>query len=125
MREFPIALPSLSQGKRVAVPLCGGNVDTPVLGRVLERGLAADGRLFRFEAVCSDRPGGINSITTIVARAGGKRLSAVYVVGTTSRSHARTCVTKNGNVLAIPHAAVQACFRCLFVLLLHSFTLQQ
>ena len=61
------------QGKRVVVPLCGGNVDTPVLGRVLERGLAADGRLFRFEAVCSDRPGGINSITTIVARAGGAR----------------------------------------------------
>ncbi len=35
------------QGKRVVVPLCGGNVDTPVLGRVLERGLATDGRLFR------------------------------------------------------------------------------
>jgi hypothetical protein len=23
--------------------LCGGNIDTPILGRVMERGLAADG----------------------------------------------------------------------------------
>ena len=52
------------------VPLCGGNVDTPVLGRVLERGLAADGRLMRFDAVTSDRPGGINSLTTVIARVG-------------------------------------------------------
>jgi threonine dehydratase len=61
----------LLQGKRVVVPLCGGNVDTPVLGRVLERGLAADGRLMRFEAVTSDRPGGINALTTVIARVGG------------------------------------------------------
>jgi threonine dehydratase len=47
-------------------------VDTPVLGRVLERGLASDGRLFRFEAVVSDRPGGINAITTILAKQGGE-----------------------------------------------------
>jgi threonine dehydratase len=59
-----------AQGKKVVVPLCGGNVDTPVLGRVLERGLAADGRLMRFDAVTSDRPGGINSLTTVIARVG-------------------------------------------------------
>ena len=63
-------LPEL-RGKTVVVPLCGGNVDTPVLGRVLERGLAADGRLVRFEAVVSDRPGGIAALTRLVADAGG------------------------------------------------------
>jgi threonine dehydratase len=26
------------EGKTVVIPLCGGNVDTPLLGRVLERG---------------------------------------------------------------------------------------
>lgn len=35
-------------GKTVVTPLCGGNVDTPVLGRVIERGLAVDGRLARY-----------------------------------------------------------------------------
>lgn len=62
-------LPELA-GKRVVIPLCGGNVDTPVLGRVLERGLAADGRLLRFEAVVSDRPGGIAALTRVIADAG-------------------------------------------------------
>lgn len=58
------------KGKRVGIILCGGNIDTPVLGRVIERGLAADGRIHRFTARCSDRPGGINSLTRILAEAG-------------------------------------------------------
>lgn len=62
-------LPEL-EGKRVVIPLCGGNVDTPVLGRVLERGLATDGRLIRFDAVVSDRPGGIAALTKILADSG-------------------------------------------------------
>ena len=37
------------------------------LGRVIERGLAADGRLVRFEVVVSDRPGGIASLTKLLA----------------------------------------------------------
>jgi threonine dehydratase len=57
-------LPEL-EGKKVVIPLCGGNVDTPVLGRVLERGLAADGRLVRFTTAVSDRPGGIASLTKV------------------------------------------------------------
>ena len=40
---------------KVLVPLCGGNIDTTVLGRVIERGLAADGRLVRLVASVSDR----------------------------------------------------------------------
>ena len=44
---------------RVVIPLCGGNIDTTVLGRCLDRGLAADGRLVKFSVTVSDRPGGI------------------------------------------------------------------
>ena len=44
-------------GKKVVVALCGGNIDTTVLGRCLERGLAADDRLCRFVVHVSDRPG--------------------------------------------------------------------
>lgn len=62
-------LPEL-KGKRVVLPLCGGNIDTPVLGRVIERGLAADGRLVRFVATVSDRPGGIANFTTLLWNSG-------------------------------------------------------
>ena len=44
---------------RVVIPLCGGNIDTTILGRCLDRGLAADGRLVKFSCTISDRPGGM------------------------------------------------------------------
>lgn len=57
-------------GKNVVIPLCGGNIDTTVLGRVIERGLAADDRLVRFAATVSDRPGGIASLAKAMADCG-------------------------------------------------------
>ncbi len=59
-------LPEL-RGQRVVLPLCGGNIDTTMLGRIIERGLAADGRLFRFAANISDRPGGLARFTGVLA----------------------------------------------------------
>jgi len=58
------------KGKNIVVPLCGGNIDTTVLGRVLERGLSADSRLCNFYATVSDRPGGISRLTTLLAEEG-------------------------------------------------------
>nr|XP_053635427.1 L-threonine ammonia-lyase-like [Cherax quadricarinatus] len=55
---------------RVVIPLCGGNIDTTVLGRCLERGLAADGRLVKFTVTVSDRPGGIAELTRLMANLG-------------------------------------------------------
>jgi len=57
-------------GKKVVLPLCGGNIDTNILGRIIERGLAADGRLCRFSAVISDRPGGLSKFTAAIAEEG-------------------------------------------------------
>jgi threonine dehydratase len=57
-------------GKKVVVPLCGGNIDTTVLGRVIDRGLAADQRLVRFSATVSDRPGGIATLSRDMADMG-------------------------------------------------------
>jgi threonine dehydratase len=62
-------LPELA-GKKVVVPLCGGNVDMAMLGRVIDRGLAADARLIQFTATVSDRPGGIAGLTSILASEG-------------------------------------------------------
>ncbi len=54
------------KGKNIVVPLSGGNIDTTVLGRVLERGLAADDRMKNFVATVSDQPGGIARLTTLL-----------------------------------------------------------
>jgi threonine dehydratase len=54
------------KGKNIVVPLCGGNIDTTVLGRVMDRGLAADHRLCNFYATVSDRPGGIAKLTQLL-----------------------------------------------------------
>ena len=62
-------LPELA-GKRVVLLLCGGNIDLNVLDRIIERGLVADGRLCRFTAVVSDRPGGLAKVTQLIAQAG-------------------------------------------------------
>jgi len=52
------------------VLLCGGNIDTTVFGRCLERGLAAVGRLVKFNVEVSDRPGGINDLCALLVRVG-------------------------------------------------------
>jgi threonine dehydratase len=62
-------LPEL-EGRTVVLPLCGGNIDMNVLGRVIERGLASDGRLWRFSATISDRPGGLAIFAGLIADEG-------------------------------------------------------
>uniref|UniRef100_A0A8R1DXB8 L-serine deaminase n=1 Tax=Caenorhabditis japonica TaxID=281687 RepID=A0A8R1DXB8_CAEJA len=58
------------KGKKVVSILSGGNIDSTVLGRSIERGLAVDGRLVRLDVVVSDRPGGIAELTTTIAQLG-------------------------------------------------------
>ena len=65
-------------GKRVVLLLCGGNIDPNVLSRVIERGLVADGRLCRFRAVISDRPGGLADLTAQIASTGASIKQVVH-----------------------------------------------
>jgi threonine dehydratase len=62
-------LPELA-GRTVVLTLCGGNIDTNMLGRVLDVGLVADGRLTRFNVSVADRPGGLARLTAVIAEAG-------------------------------------------------------
>ena len=62
-------LPEL-KGKKVVLTLCGGNIDPSILSRVIEVGMAADGRIIRFNARISDRPGGLAEFTKIIAQTG-------------------------------------------------------
>ncbi|MDB6024299.1 MAG: threonine dehydratase [Verrucomicrobiales bacterium] len=65
-------------GRNVILPLTGGNIDINILGRVLERGLASDGRLCRFSAVISDRPGGLARFAGIIADEGACVMDIVH-----------------------------------------------
>jgi threonine dehydratase len=65
-------------GKKCVLLLCGGNIDPNVLSRVIERGLVADGRLGRFTAVISDRPGGLADLATQIASTGASIKQVVH-----------------------------------------------
>jgi threonine dehydratase len=65
-------------GLRTAIILSGGNVDPLVLSRVIERGLVADGRLCRFTAVVTDRPGGLARLTGVIASSGASIQELVH-----------------------------------------------
>jgi threonine dehydratase len=95
-------LPELA-GKKVVLLLTGGNIDPLAHSRVIERGLAADGRIYRFDVLLIDRPGGLAHLSSILANAGanvteithnrtfaGPDLSRVHVlctVETRDRAH--------------------------------------
>ena len=63
-------LPESLRGKKVVLVLCGGNIDVTVISRIIERGLAADGRLCRIIVRVSDRPGSLARLTAILAATG-------------------------------------------------------
>jgi threonine dehydratase len=65
-------------GRRVVLLICGGNIDPNVLSRVIERGLVADGRLGRFTAVISDRPGGLADLAAQIAASGASIKQVVH-----------------------------------------------
>jgi len=62
-------LPELA-GKNVALLLCGGNIDLTILSRLIDAALVADGRLARFTAEISDRPGGLAKFATLLMQMG-------------------------------------------------------
>jgi len=65
-------------GRRVVLLLCGGNIDLTILDRVIDHGLVADGRRWRFAARISDRPGGIARLTAAIAAAGASVREVVH-----------------------------------------------
>jgi threonine dehydratase len=57
-------------GKNVVLLLSGGNIDVTTIARIIDRGLAADGRLCRVYARLLDRPGALASLSAILAATG-------------------------------------------------------
>ena len=54
-------------GKRVAAVISGGNIDVGILSRIIERGLAKDGRLIRLRIHLPDYPGALHVLTGVLA----------------------------------------------------------
>jgi threonine dehydratase len=58
------------ENRTVAMVLSGGNIDLTTVGRIIERGLAADGRLARLTVHLDDRPGRLARLLHVVAETG-------------------------------------------------------
>jgi threonine dehydratase len=58
-------------GKRVGLPISGGNIDSRVLASVLMRGLVRDGRLTRLHVTLPDVSGSLAKVAAAIADAGG------------------------------------------------------
>ncbi len=54
-------------GKRVLVPLTGGNIDINLVSRFIEHGLAAAGRYFVIHTLLTDRPGELMRLLGIIS----------------------------------------------------------
>jgi len=72
------ARPLEAAGRPVVLLLCGGNIDLTMLDRVIDHGLAADGRRWRFSTRISDRPGGVARLTAAIAATGASVKEIVH-----------------------------------------------
>jgi len=73
-------------GKRVGIPISGGNIDSRVLASVLMRGLVRDARLVRLRVIMPDVSGSLAKVTQMIADAGGNIVEVMHqrIFGTAS-----------------------------------------
>ena len=55
-------------GKKIGLPLCGGNIDSRLLATVLLRNLAREGRLARLRISLKDQPGALHKVISLFER---------------------------------------------------------
>jgi len=63
--------PQRFAGRRVGIPVSGGNIDSRVLASVLMRGLVRDARLVRLRVAMPDVSGSLAKVAQLIAEAGG------------------------------------------------------
>ncbi len=66
-----LAFPDRFIGRRVGIPICGGNIDARILSNVLLRNMLRDGRLLRLQMEIPDRPGVLADIAGKIGGSGG------------------------------------------------------
>jgi len=78
--------PARFAGRRVGIPISGGNIDSRVLASVLMRGLVRDGRLVRLRVTMPDISGSLAKVAALIAEAGGNIVEIQHqrIFGTSS-----------------------------------------
>jgi len=78
--------PARFAGKRVGLPVSGGNIDSRVLASVLMRGLVRDARLVRLRVTMPDISGSLAKVAGLIADGGGNIVEVQHqrVFGTAS-----------------------------------------
>jgi threonine dehydratase len=78
--------PQRFAGKKVGLPISGGNIDSRVLASVLMRGLVRDQRLVRLRVTMPDVSGSLAKVAQIIAGAGGNIVEVIHqrIFGTSS-----------------------------------------
>lgn len=73
-----LARPQRYQGRKVALILSGGNIDSRLLASVLMRELVREQRIVTLRIPIADQPGVLSSVTHIVGDAGGNILDVFH-----------------------------------------------
>ena len=78
--------PGRFAGRRVGLPVSGGNIDIRVLASVLMRGLVRDARLVRLRVTLPDVSGSLARVAGLIAQAGGNIVEVQHqrIFGTSS-----------------------------------------
>lgn len=67
-----------SPGKKIVAILAGGNVDMYLLGQIVDKGLAAMGRLLKLSILLPDRPGAFKTIVDEISAANANIVEVVH-----------------------------------------------
>jgi len=65
-------------GKKIAIILAGGNVDMYLLGQIVDKGLAAMGRLLKIFVLLPDRPGALKDLVDEITAANANIVEVVH-----------------------------------------------
>lgn len=73
-----LAEPERFTGRKVAVVICGGNIDLKLLAGILTRGLIRDGRMVRLRIGIIDQPGVLARIASVIGKTGGNIIEVYH-----------------------------------------------
>ena len=73
-----LAYPDRFKGRKVGLVLCGGNIDTRLLGIVLQRQLVRERRMVTLRFESADQPGTLARIAGLIGDAGGNIIDVTH-----------------------------------------------
>lgn len=59
---------AVPRGQKAVLLISGGNIDSSLLGRIINKGLLNNGRIMRINIVLHDKPGSLSNVLNLVAR---------------------------------------------------------